>query len=179
MTQLSRFPRLLSARSLFKTPSLGVTGRFALALLVAPVLAPALTALTSAPAWSRGAVTDDADPGINHLGKQINQVLVILRARADAASQRCLVALKDMHKAEDEMDRIHNRNDPDLPLARDVLGSSMEESLRACGTDAAELCARSAPNNPSLNAACTRLPPIPEEDPSLELGQSGSSVLGP
>ncbi|QDH14993.1 hypothetical protein E3E11_02940 [Oecophyllibacter saccharovorans] len=159
----------------FRIPA-AARSMLSLAFLALPLAVP-YVGLQPAPAYATGAPTDVDDPTLNRMGRDINRVLVILRQDHSYASQRCLTGLAEMHKAEHELDRIHNRNDPDLALVHDVLGSTMEEALRACGTDATALCARSANANPNLAAACQHLPAVPAEDSSLDAGEAGASLL--
>lgn len=97
----------------------------------------------------------------------LNRVLSVLQLRSDAASAPCLDAMKQVHATELQVaDQIAHRSkpasadsdpvpDPDLDVARDVLDSDYEAATRACGTDAAHVCAGDV--TATLARACSSL----------------------
>ncbi|EHH67835.1 hypothetical protein [Gluconobacter morbifer] len=132
----------------------------AVLLLAGPLLA------TMPAHAAEGAKTNDDDPTINQQGVNINRILRVLQANPDQASDSCINALKEMHKAQDVLgkeegsDSEHNE---DLAVARDVLSSEMEDVTNMCGADARTLCRDvDSSKTPNLAKACTALPPLDE-----------------
>ncbi|QDH17103.1 hypothetical protein [Swingsia samuiensis] len=106
-----------------------------------------------------GAKTNDEDPMINAQGLVVNNVLKVLQIHPDAAGDSCVNALKEMHKAQDQLTKEEESDETqDLGVARDVVSSSMEDVTTICGADAHSLCRQSAASNPKLQAACKALP---------------------
>ncbi len=123
-------------------------------------------------AWAGGgARTDDDDPNINARGVVINNILTILRAGPDSASDACLKSLSEMHKVQEQLDKEETAQESsDIGLVRDVLESDMEGVISSCGVDAHEMCRTpQLQADATLSRLCHRLPDITPSEASDDL----------
>lgn len=124
-------------------------------------------ACLSAIAVAAPAKTDDDDPNVNAHGTGVNRLLEVLRKRPDSASEACLHALSEMHKAQQQLEDVENHDDdPDTALVRDVLASDMEDVITMCGADAHRVCREiEGDDDAALAKRCSALPDDPSHDP--------------
>ena len=79
--------------------------------------------------------------------ERLDHVLTVLRLRTAAAGKACLDAMAQVHQTEDQVGQLtrngtsdSSKPNPNLDIARDVLGSDYDTATAACVPDAGRVC---------------------------------------
>ncbi len=96
--------------------------------------------------------------------QNLNRVLAVLRLRMPAAGRKCLAAMEEVHRTEDQVTALsrngpgtEDKPNPSLDIARDVLGSDYDTATAACAPDAVRAC--QAPTGAAMLKACGNVNP--------------------
>lgn len=91
--------------------------------------------------------------------QSLDHALAVLRLRAPAASRKCLDAMAEVHRTEDQVTALsrngtgtEDKPNPSLDIARDVLGSDYDTASAACMPDAVRAC--QTPAGAAMVKAC-------------------------